>query len=244
MINILIPMAGLGRRFKEKGYTKPKPLIDVRGQPMIKRVIDNLDLGVESQFIFIIQEQHDKEFKLGKYLSDIKPGCEVITINGITDGAACTVLLANRLINNSIPLLVANSDQLVSFNKKNFLTIVNSEMNDCIFTFTNTDPKFSYVALNRKGEIVNVVEKNPISNIATCGVYFAKQGAHLVHAIKEMIENQDKTNGEYYLAPAYNYFKYYMYGATLPFFVDEMICLGTPEDLEKYNKESVQVYPI
>jgi HAD superfamily hydrolase (TIGR01509 family) len=105
-LNVLIPMAGAGSRFQQADYTFPKPLIDVKGKPMIQTVVENLN--VEANFIFVVQKEHREKYNLDTLLNLITPNCKIVEVNGITEGAACTTLLAKEFINNDQPLLMAN----------------------------------------------------------------------------------------------------------------------------------------
>lgn len=114
ILNIVIPMAGRGSRFKDAGYAFPKPLIDVQGKTMIEVVVNNLRPSVDHRFIFVVQKEHYDLFDLYNVLKTIsKNKFEVVVINGITEGAACTVLTALEFINNDDDLLIANSDQFI-----------------------------------------------------------------------------------------------------------------------------------
>ena len=112
-MNVLIPMAGAGSRFEKAGYTFPKPLIEVNGKPMIQTVVENLN--IDARHIFIVQKSHCEKYNLKNMLNVIAPGCKVVEVDGITEGAACTTLLAKEFINNDEPLLMANSDQFVDW---------------------------------------------------------------------------------------------------------------------------------
>ena len=118
-LNVLIPMAGAGSRFEKAGYTFPKPLIEVEGKPMIQLVTENLNL--DSKYTYIVQKSHNEKYNLKSMLSLISPNCNVVNINGITEGAACTTLLAKEHINNDNPLIIANSDQYVEWDVNDFM---------------------------------------------------------------------------------------------------------------------------
>ena len=113
-MNVLIPMAGAGSRFANAGYTFPKPLIEVNGKPMIQVVVENLN--IDAHYIFLVQKEHYEKYNLKQLLNLISPECDIIQVDGLTEGAACTILLARDLINNDEPLLMANSDQFVEWN--------------------------------------------------------------------------------------------------------------------------------
>lgn len=238
MLNIVIPMAGAGSRFAVAGYKDPKPLIPINGVPMIKLVIDNLRPSLDHKFIFICQKTHVLEYGLYPKLNAWAPGSEIIELDGLTEGAACTVLMAERFINNGSPLMIANSDQYIDFNIDAYLNFLNEpKVDGLIMTMTANDPKWSFVALDETKAVTNVVEKQVISNEATVGIYNFKKGADFVKAAKSMIDTNERVNGEFYVAPVYN--KLISQGAriltcNIGSVDDGMYGLGTPGDLEKF----------
>jgi dTDP-glucose pyrophosphorylase len=202
-MNVLIPMAGAGSRFAQAGYTFPKPLIEVNGKPMIQVVVENLN--IEANYTFIVQEEHYQKYNLRYLLNLIVPNCNIIQVNGITEGAACTTLLAKEYINNDDPLIIANSDQYVEWNSNECLYAFNAEGIDAgIITFESTHPKWSYVKLNDEGFVSEVAEKKPISNEATVGIYFWKKGSDYVKYTETMINNNIRVNNEFYVCPVFN----------------------------------------
>ena len=147
-MNVLIPMAGAGSRFAQAGYTFPKPLIEVNGKPMIQVVVENLN--VDAHFIFLVQKEHYEKYNLKQLLNLIAPGCDIIQVDGLTEGAACTTLLAKELINNDEPLLMANSDQFVEWNSNECLYAFTADNVDGgIVTFKATHPKWSFAKIGR-----------------------------------------------------------------------------------------------
>ena len=177
-MKILIPMAGEGSRFAKEGYQFPKPLIDVNGKPMIQRVVENLDFDAE--YIFLVRKQHLEKYNgLQGTLSQItNQKTKIVEVDVLTEGAACTALLAKQFINNDDDLLIANSDQIIEYEKENFNMLKNLTSVDAIvYTFNAIHPKWSFVKTNSRGFINQVAEKNPISNIATCGIYWYRRGS-------------------------------------------------------------------
>ena len=233
-MNIIIPMAGEGSRFKSAGYTFPKPLVDVDGKPMIQCVVENLDF--DANYIFLVRTDHIKEYSgLIDTLDRITNGrFDYVEVDSLTEGAACTALLAEKFINNDEDLLIANSDQHITYSSQNFHMLKNlTNCDSMVFTFNAVHPKWSFVKTNSRGFVVEVAEKRPISNIATCGIYWYRKGSDFVKYAKKMIEENTRVNNEFYIAPVYN--ELIKDGKTLiPFYVDKMNGLGTPEDLEKY----------
>ena len=240
MLNIVVPMAGSGTRFAQAGYRLPKPLIDVQGSPMIRRVIDNIRPSRPHRFIFVCQRAHDREFGLTERLTTWAPGCEVVRLDGITEGAACTVLAAAALIDTPNPLMIANSDQLVDIEIDDHLALIDPSQSDgMIMTMPATDPKWSYAATGTNGWVTRVAEKNPISPHATVGIYNFTAGADFVTAAQQMIAADDRTLGEFYLAPVYNH----LIEAGARIAINEITAtsmhgLGTPEDLEAFLLKS------
>jgi len=235
-MNVIIPMAGAGSRFQEAGYTFPKPLIDVNGMPMIQVVVDNLN--IEANYIYIIQKSHREKYNLNTLLNLITPNCKIIEVDSITEGAACTALLAKDYINNDNPLFFANSDQYVEWNSNDFMYKMNeTNVDGGVVTFKSTHPKWSFVIVNDEGFITEVAEKNPISDNATVGFYYWKKGSDFVKYSEQMIEKNIRVNNEFYVCPVFNeaikdnkQIKVYE--------VDNMWGLGTPEDLKFYlNKK-------
>ena len=115
-------MAGEGSRFVKEGYTFPKPLIDVNGKPMIQVVVENLDFDAE--YIFVVRKEHLKKYEgLEKTLHRItNNNCKIVESDSLSEGAACTALLAKNLIDCDDDLLIANSDQVIEYSSANFKT--------------------------------------------------------------------------------------------------------------------------
>lgn len=236
-MKILIPMAGEGSRFSKQGYTFPKPLIDVDGKPMIQRVVENLNFSAD--FVFLARKEHlDKYEGLSVTLMHITDGrCKIVEVDSLTEGAACTALLAKDHINIDDDLLIANSDQVIVYRPENFLTMKNMTTADgIIFTFNDVHPKWSFAKVDGMGYVTQVAEKVPISNVATCGIYWYRRGKDFVKAAESMIEKNIRVNNEFYIAPVYN--EMIGNGKTIvPFFVQEMHGIGTPEDLQVFLKK-------
>lgn len=231
-MKIVIPMAGDGQRFKDAGFTVPKPLIPVHGKPMIQRVVQNIGFldDPSTSYIFIVREEHLHQYDLINVLNKSTKGrCHIIPLSSKTEGAACTVLKTRELFDEfGEEILIANSDQFVIFNRKNF-NVLRGLSKSIIFCFNDTNPKWSFVECNKQNQIIRVVEKKPVSDIATCGLYYCNDSTSLFNGIDRMIEADDRVNGEFYLAPSFNYIT----GLKRPFYVEKMIGTGTPEDLDK-----------
>jgi len=237
-MNILIPMAGAGSRFEKAGYSFPKPLIDIKGKPMIQAVVDSLNIN--ANYIFLVQKSHYEKYSLKHTLNLIAPNCKIIQVDGMTEGAACTTLLAKELINNDKPLLIANSDQYLDWDSNQFMySMIADEVDGGILTFPSKHPKWSYAKLNKDGFVSEVAEKKPISEYATVGVYYFKHGSDYVKGAEQMISKNIRTNNEFYVCPVYNQCinngkKYKIFNIT----ESNMWGLGTPEDLDFFLKNN------
>lgn len=236
-MKIMFLAAGAGSRFAQEGYGNCKPLIDVLGKPMIQRVVENINLPGEK--IFLVLKEHYEKYHL-KYLLPLickNDKCQIVVVDKITSGAACTALLAKEFIQNDDSLMIVNSDQLVNWSPNHFISYLEEKKADggiVTFHMPLEDAKWSFVKTETNSNLVTeLAEKVQISNIATAGLYWFKSGRLFVEAAEEMINKNIRVNNEFYLAPSYNQLiekncKVYSY------MVPEFDGLGTPNDLRKY----------
>ena len=231
-MNVLIPMAGAGKRFFDAGYIFPKPLIEIDNKPMIQWVIESLNL--QANYIFIIQKEHQEKYNIKSVLKILQPNCKIIELDHLTEGAACTTLLAKEYINNDDPLIIANSDQYINWNSsKAFYDFNSKNLDGAILTFEAIHPKWSYAKCNEEGFVTEVAEKKVISKNATVGVYYWKHGSDYVKSAEEMIKKNIRVNNEFYVCPVYN--EFLMKNKKIKIHkVDKMWGLGTPEDLNNF----------
>ena len=178
-------MAGRGSRFADAGYELPKPLIKMHGQPMIRYVISNLRPNLPYRFIFLCLSENIIKYCVDQLLRDWEPTCEIVAVDNVTEGAACTVLLAKRFINSDDSLMIANSDQYIDLNINDYLDMLNTRhLDGLIMTMTASHPKWSFAAVDAAGRVIQVAEKEPISNEATVGIYNFTRGADYVRSAK------------------------------------------------------------
>ena len=231
-LNVLIPMAGAGSRFANAGYTFPKPIIDVNGKPMIQVVVENL--GLDANYIFVVQKEHREKYNLDTMLNLIAPNCKIVEADGITEGAACTALLAKDYINDDNPLFFANSDQFVEWDPLEFMYQMQERNADGgIVTFKATHPKWSFAKVDDRGIVTEVAEKKPISDNATVGYYYWKHGSDFVKYAEDMIDKDIRVNNEFYVCPVFN--QAIEDEKTIRIYeASGMWGLGTPEDLNHY----------
>ena len=236
MLNIVIPMAGRGSRFANAGYEMPKPLIDVHGHYMIECVTENIRPKCEHRFIYLCLAEHLQKYDLEAKLKSIAPNCAVVPVDKVTEGAACTVLLAQTYIDNADPLMIANSDQYVDININDYLA-AGANYDGLIMTMFANDNKWSFINYDESRIVTMVREKEVISNEATVGIYNFSHGRDYVAYANKMIELNLRVNNEFYVAPVYNMLiedgkriTFYNIGSL----DDGMYGLGVPEDLKKF----------
>ena len=237
--NLVIPMAGRGSRFTEQGYTDSKPFIDVNGKPMIQRVIENLNFEFNSDFktVILCQKSDYERYDFSIFGEIIgHDNIEIIQVDGVTEGAACTLLLAKEFIDSDVPMMSFNTDQMIDYDVvKTFHKLKAFDGGMPCFKGDSTD--WSYAKTDFMGLVTEVAEKKVISNDATAGYYYWSKGSDFVKYAEQMIAANDRVNNEFYVAPVYNY----------AIKDDKKICitqvdaiyeLGTPEYLEHYLKHS------
>jgi HAD superfamily hydrolase (TIGR01509 family) len=234
-LNVLIPLAGAGSRFAEKGYVFPKPLIEIKGKPMIEVVVKNLN--IDANYIFIVQKEHVEKYNIDKMLNLIKGNSEVVVTEGLTEGAACTTLLAKEFIDNDNPLVISNSDQFILWNPREMMyNFTSKNFDGGILTFQSSHPKWSYAKTNDENIVTEVAEKNPISTNATVGVYYWKKGSDYVKYAEEMITEDIRVNNEFYVCPVYNQAIKDSKKITIGE-IEKMWGIGTPEDLDSFLED-------
>jgi len=232
-LNILIPMAGAGKRFFDAGYIFPKPLIEIDNKPMIQWVIDGLN--IKANYIFIVQKEHLERYNLKSVLKILEPECKIIVVDKLTEGAACTTLLAKNYINNKNPLIIANSDQYIEWNSSKVLyNFMSKKIDGAILTFESVHPKWSYAKVRENNIVDEVAEKKVISKNATVGVYFWRFGSDYIKYSERMIKKEIRVNNEFYVCPVFN--EAINDNKTVVIYpVDKMWGLGTPKDLEFFK---------
>ena len=243
-MTVIIPMAGEGKRFKQAGFLLDKPFILINGRPMIELVVNNLNLKDE-RHIFIVRKEQYEKYGLQDYLPSLVKKCHIVQVDKLTEGAACTVALAEKYVDDD-RVVVANSDQYVDYDLSHFFQYSN-EKDGTILTFNATHPKWSYVKtmdfdnsypeeyIIRTAKVIEVAEKRVISDTATVGIYTWRRPEFLFDSIRKMIQENFRVKGEFYLCPTYQYIldkEIWDYKISSSFVKG----LGTPEDLENFVK--------
>jgi NDP-sugar pyrophosphorylase family protein len=245
MLNIVLPIAGRGSRFAQAGYAQPKPLIPIHGAPMIAAVVANVRPRSAHRFIFVALAEHLKHAGMREALTLAAPGSVIVPVDRVTEGAACTVLLARNYIDTDDPLMLANSDQWVDIDIDDYLASMERQRADgLIMTMRADDPKWAFVGLNGSRLVTRVVEKEVISNEATVGIYNFRRGSDFVRAAEQMIAKDLRVNNEFYVAPVYN--ELIEDGARIAIYNvggegAGMYGLGIPSDLEQFLADPISL---
>lgn len=232
-MQILIPMGGAGSRFAAAGYDKPKPFIEFNNKTMIENVIENL--GAKNDYYLVTQRQHYKDFKgiFDKIAYDTK-SLHVSCLDGMTRGAAESCLAARDLVVPDLPLMIANSDQIMEWNDLHFKAwFLDSGLDGVIMTFDSQSPKNSYAEVNESGLVMRTAEKQVISKHATNGIYVWRRARDFFNAATEMIKRELKSNNEFYVCPVYNINIEWNHKIGI-YHIDRHWPIGTPQDLTAY----------
>lgn len=237
-LKIVVPMAGLGSRFSSQGYSDPKPLIRFLGKPMIQHVIEHVGL-MQHEHIFLCQKEHVEKYKLHELFASFLPNFKIVEVDGLTQGAACTVMMANTVLSPDDSILLVNSDQLTHWDRDVLDQFETNNYGGCIFCFPGEGPKWSYAKVNLQGLVTEVAEKVQISDHATSGMYFWKRWQDFMDAAQAMIAANDRTNNEFYVAPVYNYAIDKKITIEYVYHVDQV---GTPEELNEYLEQKANAH--
>tara|TARA_R110001583_G_scaffold111063_2_gene260140 strand:+ start:17290 stop:18018 length:729 start_codon:yes stop_codon:yes gene_type:complete len=238
MINILIPLAGKNQFFPVDEFPFPKPLIEFNGRTMIEHIIDNFSsIEGEKKFIFIVNSRDCKKYHLDNVLNILTENKSIIIkLNSDTKGAACSAMMASEFIDNNVPLIISNADQLFDVNLQGIIS--SFENSDCgVITFESIHPRWSYVKLDENRQVVETAEKRPISKAAIAGFYYFKQGSDFISAASRMIKKDANVDGVYYIAPCLN--EMILNNKTINIFsIDNEVyhTFYTPQKIKEYEK--------
>ncbi|HLX70695.1 MAG TPA: glycosyltransferase family 2 protein [Verrucomicrobiae bacterium] len=237
-LNIVMPMAGLGSRFRDAGFKAPKPLIEVRGRPMYAWATESLPLGKATRLIFILLASQPE-------FSDLKKDIEtryaanrpvVLSVPELTAGQAITVLRAKELIDNGDPLLIHNADTAFDAERDWTDKALAENLDGALLVFPSNEKRWSFSRENSAGLVEEVREKEVISPWATTGTYWFRRGADFVGCAEARFRSGKREASEFYVGPLYN--DLISNGARVKNFpIQKLYCFGTPEDLAATLKD-------
>lgn len=232
-MQIVVPAAGRGSRFLEAGYKEPKPLIEALGKPIIKWSTDGLKGVAGAHYTFLVLQEHITSYGIDGRLKELYPGCQVVPVNGVTEGAVCTVLLAKEFMNREEELFIVNCDNLFFLDMTRARNYLRPDTAGMIMYIAANHPYWSYVETDKNGNAVRIAEKEMISDKATVGCYYFTKAKYFIDAAEYMIQNNMRTKGEFYVSPVYNIL--IEQGKRIQTFpCDLHYSLGTPEELKNF----------
>ena len=239
MLQIVCPIAGQANRFQQRGYTFPKPLIEIAGRSLIEIVLSSLDVPADHRYVFICRKEHLSQYFLDDVLRLLCGECEVFASPGETDGALCTALLAIDHIDPDEELLIVNGDQYIAESVAPFYERCRGDgVDGCILTFTAAHPRWSFVrtAKDDSGRVMEVAEKRPISRQATAGLYYFRRAGDFFDAAERMVLKGIRTAGQFFICPVYNEMILEGKSIVCHHLSDgAMFSLGTPEDVDTFT---------
>ena len=230
-INIVIPMAGLGNRFKERNFKTLKPLLKIKNATLIEYAINTLDIN--GNYIFIIRKNNED---IKNILKKIKKDCKIIEIDYLTEGSASSCYLAKDYINNNNELIISNCDQILEWSSERFLNKTRELNLDCsVLTYLSDSNKNSYIKVDNANLAYKIQEKDVISNNALVGVHYFKKGSLFIKSYEEIYQNRIKIKDEYYISTVCNnLIKDCRVGHVPLNYHEKYHSTGTPEDYFKY----------
>ena len=237
-INVVIPMAGAGSRFKVAGYEMPKPFIEFNGKMMIEHVLSSFT-KVDANFILVLQEKFLEEQK--SQLEKIQQNHQVdfVTVPKLTMGASITALAAHKKINPNCDIIFADSDNI--FNPNDVYDFVGysrkNNLSGALLTFNSDKPCFSYAKVDSNDNFIETKEKEVISSHAIAGMYYFKNLEEFKDAVIDMVVEADLSKGEFYMSNVYNHLKK-LTNKIGVFDIENFDCVGTPEQLSQYIERS------
>lgn len=235
-----MPMAGEGSRFLKEGWTTPKPLIELNGQPLFKHAISSVNVNdIKMKYSFIVRQEHIEKYGIDNGIKSFLPEANVFSVIKTTRGAVETCLIAESVIEDEDAVIVMDCD--LEFRSKKFLEIIKSTLSQtaenanggALVSFESQEPKYSYAQLDENGLVCRTAEKEVISNHALCGAYFFSTGKRFKEIAHQLLNEPEFKKPEYYVSLLYNYMLNNGEKVQLAP-MEEYYSYGTPEELKRF----------
>jgi hypothetical protein len=235
-----MPMAGEGSRFLKEGWTTPKPLIELNGQPLFKHAISSVtDKDIQMKYSFIVRQEHIDKYQIDKGIRSFLPEANLFSVVKTTRGAVETCLIAENAIADDDAVIVMDCD--LEFRSKKFVEIIKQILNKpieeatggALVSFESNEPRYSYAALGKDGFVTRTAEKEVISNHALCGAYFFSSGKRFKEVAHCLLDEPVFSKPEYYVSLLFNYLLKAGEKVRLVS-MEEYYSYGTPEELKRY----------
>ena len=205
-MQILIPVSTRSTFFPEKDFYFPKPLIEIKGTPMINHVIDNLSANIsDPEYTFVVNKDDSQKFSIENALK-IYLGEDTTVIEKLNEtcGALCSSLLAIDHIDHDQPLIISNSDQVLDDDISEKIKIFKENKYDAaVITFESNHPRWSYV-MDDDDLVVQAFEKKVISKHAIAGFYYFRKASNFFDSAKRAILNDSSLDGLFYISSTIN----------------------------------------
>ena len=236
-LQILMPMGGLGQRFRDQGYDTPKPLINVDGVAMFQKALAAYDnYEGEKRHLFVIRKDTDEEYGLADQIKTILPDAKINILDHNTGGAVETCLIAEDLIDPELPLVIMDCD--ITFNAPHYFekmkeAVDEDKFDGLLLSFTSSDPRYSFAEVNESEMVIRTAEKVAISDNALMGAYFFTKASIFLDAAHELVNRQlDETMKEYFVSLIYNIL--IESNRRVGLAKGSFTSFGTPEELQAY----------
>lgn len=233
---VVVPMAGRGSRFSEKGFETPKPLIEVAGQPMVKWAIKSLETVKFDRIVFVALEEHEEAYDITGMLKNYSGWrTEFVFLPDVTNGQLETVLKAQKFFDGEEDILIAAADSYILSTIGQDILKNPKQCAGLISVISLPGDHWSFAKTDEMERVIEVAEKKRISSHCSTGLYYFSRANDLVQQGSAMIKNDERTRGEFYVTPVYQ--KLIDRGKMIRIsHASEMWDMGTPEAKAQFEQ--------
>ena len=243
-MTLVLPMAGDGARFKREGYNIPKPLLPIDGKEMIISAVNCLPNF--SNISFLCKKEHLDDYGVDKILKQNYKKCNIIPIEKLTEGQACTCNIAISKLNQEKPIMISSCDNGIYYDENKYLEILkNLSIDVIVFSFRNNQASknnpnmYSWLKTDANDNILEVSSKkfigiDPLIEHAIIGTFFFRKAKYFTEGFLKNYKNNIRTQNEFYVDDVIS--QNINNGLKVKVFeVENYICWGTPNDYKTYN---------
>lgn len=237
-LQVLMPMGGLGTRFRKVGISTPKPLIEVGGVPMFQRALRSFDAWPGDKTVtVVVREDNDREFDLAARVRGVEPSADIVLLDHDTRGAVETCLEARDRLDPDQPLVIMDCD--IAFDSREYFRVLQAavesrDVDGLLLSFHSDEPRYSFAEVGEDGTVVRTAEKQAISSDALMGVYSFTSARVFLEAADRLMERQiGAAMPEYYVSLVFN--ELIGSGRRVGLVRGDFYCFGTPEELAAFE---------
>lgn len=243
---VFVPMAGFGDRYMRAGYTKPKPLIDIDGRPMIERVLEAFPADVK--LLFGVNRRHAEETEVVSVLRKLRPRAKIVVLEPHKDGPIQTLLSCAEDLPDDEDVLLNYCDFGVRWSFDAFTKWLDAgKWEGAMTAYRGFHPHSLgptlYAYMRNEGDrVIEIREKhhftkNKFEEYASSGLYWFRRGADMKRIAREMVASGKRVNGEFYVSMAMQHL-IEQGGKVGVYELERFFQWGTPEDLRDYESWS------